>query len=121
MGRVHGKHIEQTCANAPLSTSAKAVAKLATPAGSFTAWSTASNLMARCHPTKPLEVLPLEQLLQNPTKCKERLDEILEKVKGVWGDSESLRQKVHDQVDAVFNANGYECKNGTDCCAECKS
>merc|ERR1712166_848154 len=46
------------------------------------------------------EVLPLEQLLQNPTKCKERLDEILEKVKGVWGDSESLRQKVHDQVDA---------------------
>merc|ERR1711865_851349 len=67
------------------------------------------------------EVLPLEQLLQNPTKCKERLDEILEKVKGVWGDSESLRQKVHDQVDAVFNANGYECKNGTDCCAECKS
>merc|ERR1712166_984061 len=43
------------CANVSPSTSARAVAKPVTPAGSFTASSTASNLMARCHPTRPLE------------------------------------------------------------------
>jgi len=70
---------------------------------------------------KGTEDTDLADLMTNPTKCKQRLDDILEKVKGVWGDSESLRQKVHDQVDAVFNANGYECKSGTNCCAECKT
>merc|ERR1712195_293820 len=69
MGRVHGKHIEQTCANASLSTSAKAVAKLATPAGSFTASSTASNLMARCHPTKPLEVVTIPSTPFSPRQA----------------------------------------------------
>merc|ERR1712195_46396 len=64
-----GKHIEQTCANASLSTSAKAVAKLATPAGSFTASSTASNLMARCHPTKPLEVVTIPSIPFSPRQA----------------------------------------------------
>merc|ERR1712195_118902 len=67
-----GKHIEQTCANASLSTSAKAVAKLATPAGSFTASSTASNLMARCHPTKPLEVVTIPSTPFSPRQALAR-------------------------------------------------
>jgi hypothetical protein len=62
----------------------------------------------------------LQTMIADPTTCQDRLDDILEKVKGVWGDSESLRKKVHDQVDSVFNANGYNCVNGTDCCADCK-
>jgi hypothetical protein len=62
----------------------------------------------------------LDELLNDPTKCKERLNDIEERVLGVWGDSESLRKKVHDQIDATFNENGYQCKDGTDCCLDCK-
>ena len=52
----------------------------------------------------------LQNLLNNPTACKQHLDEILEKMKGVThvdGDIDSLRQKMHDKVDAVFSAHGY--------------
>jgi len=62
----------------------------------------------------------LEAITKDPTKTKERLDSILSKVQGVWGDSDNLRQKVHDRIDAIFNANGYDCKKGTDCCDDCK-
>merc|ERR1712195_127120 len=49
----------QICANVSPSTSARAVAKPVTLAGSFTASSTASNLMARCHLTRPSEVVTI--------------------------------------------------------------
>lgn len=63
----------------------------------------------------------LAQITKNPTKTKDRLDTILKEVQGVWGDSDNLRQKVHDRIDAIFNANGYDCKKGTDCCDDCKA
>ena len=62
----------------------------------------------------------LAHLIKDPTTTKERLDRILDQVKGVWGGGETLRQKVHDEVDAIFNANGFDCR-GTDCCEPCKS
>merc|ERR1711988_1443773 len=62
----------------------------------------------------------LANLIKDPTTTKERLDRILDQVKGVWGGGETLRQKVHDEVDAIFNANGFDCR-GTDCCEPCKS
>jgi len=49
----------------------------------------------------------LYELIDSPTKTKDRLDSILQNVQGVWGDSDNLRQKVHDRVDAIFNAHGY--------------
>eukprot|EP00656_Telonema_subtile_P038775 TRINITY_DN43957_c0_g1_i2.p1 TRINITY_DN43957_c0_g1~~TRINITY_DN43957_c0_g1_i2.p1 ORF type:complete len:660 (+),score=208.67 TRINITY_DN43957_c0_g1_i2:77-2056(+) len=61
----------------------------------------------------------LEGLIVDPTKTKARLDDILSQVQGVWGDSDNLRQKVHDRIDAIFNKNGYDCKKGTDCCTDC--
>merc|ERR1712156_1078039 len=38
--------------------SAKLVARLETPVGSFTAWSMESSLTAVCPPTRPLEMTP---------------------------------------------------------------
>lgn len=49
----------------------------------------------------------LENLIKDPTRTKHRLDQILEQVQGVWGDSDNLRQKVHDRIDAIFNAHGW--------------
>jgi hypothetical protein len=49
----------------------------------------------------------LYEIMENPTQTKQRLDRILEQVRGVWGDSDNLRQKVHNKVDAIFNAYGY--------------
>eukprot|EP00658_Telonema_sp_P-2_P009805 TRINITY_DN1364_c0_g1_i1.p1 TRINITY_DN1364_c0_g1~~TRINITY_DN1364_c0_g1_i1.p1 ORF type:complete len:620 (+),score=193.95 TRINITY_DN1364_c0_g1_i1:216-2075(+) len=68
-----------------------------------------------------LDTLTLDQLTQDPRVTKNRLNKILSKVRGVWGDSDNLRQKVHDRIDAIFNAHGYDCKKGTDCCVDCKA
>jgi len=58
----------------------------------------------------------LYEIIDSPTNTKDRLDEILKRVQGVWGDSDNLRQKVHDRVDAIFNAHGYK-----RCDAECEA
>merc|ERR1712159_293030 len=49
----------------------------------------------------------LNTLTKDPQLTKSGLDRILSQVQGVWGDSDNLRLKVHNRVDAIFNANGY--------------
>ena len=47
------------------------VSKLATPAGSFTAWNMASSLMDRCPATRPLEE---EMILSTPSSVRLELE-----------------------------------------------
>merc|ERR1712166_1129190 len=62
-----GKNTKRpSCVNVSQSTSAKAVAKSETLAGSFTASSTASSLMARCHPTRPSEAVMIPSTPSSP-------------------------------------------------------
>merc|ERR1712089_36666 len=49
---------KSSCVSASPSTSARQVARLETPVGSFTAWNMASSLTDTCPLTKPSEMIP---------------------------------------------------------------